>query len=815
MMQRIIHITLGLFIACILSTCNSEVDSRPKNLLQYDVCTLSDEQAAGVWNYKSTETDDAFTGSYVSAVTKENPTGITYQNTFSAALNRHNIHLIYHGRIKTNDINYCGEFIFQIKQKDAVVFEKRYDNKRFIKKENEWTLFCDTLIITQNFTSNPLNKLNIIFHHTGGNSTIEVDDVHVKMFDIHNYSFLPKVPITLQNDNKNKTLIENKFFKIKYNDRQQTLHFSDKNGKALTQQITFLLEYKKSRKDSVSSLAFQQFELLKQEKNAIELMAKNKLIAVHLKIEADSSSKLNFSATREYLQQIFIVREAVVIEASDKISEVYRSNRQSDTHNFQDEYWLDKEGAKFGEKERSIYFYHNEKISSTQLNTLKNQLIVNLDYNNDHHFIRFPLIENSAQDEMEGLSEKEHQAKSKASNDWSLFIGQEVNSLPRFMKNNNGFVATYIFTEHADNTDLRTQYAVNFGSEEITTYNKAIGGFAKYNIPNTKSIFYNNQSKSTNAKANENFTSEICNLKGTPSFEKFIDELYANGQEICLHSPDNLTTSPANLKEALAYMAKKYHSKSWIDHGYDNGLENNREDFVCDGLVTSSPYFALDLWQKNNTQYFWNCQNEHSWIHTQYHHANSLTDVYHGWGDRLPNPSYWLESNAADKAYSWSTNQHFAFTSAQQWKELYNEKTLNDLIYNQGVCINHCYPSAVNKNSVYWKMNNEGKCVIQSEFDEALKLLAYYRDKQLLNITTIEKFMDYNLAAEKVSYEIIGENKIRIHNTGNANIAGMSMIVKADKVSAKGKTISSKKFNQELIFWFDLKAKESVEITYR
>ena len=40
------------------------------------------------------------------------------------------------------------------------------------------------------------------------------------------------------------------------------------------------------------------------------------------------------------------------------------------------------------------------------------------------------------------------------------------------------------------------------------------------------------------------------------------------------------------------------------------------------------------------------------------------------------------------------------------------------------------------------------------------------------------------------------------------------MIVKADKVSAKSKTISSKKFNEELIFWFDLKANESVEITY-
>ncbi|MFZ9848614.1 MAG: hypothetical protein ACO3EE_10740, partial [Flavobacteriales bacterium] len=736
MMQRIIHNLIGLVFACVFFACNSEESIRPKNLLLYDFCKLNDEQSTEKWIYNGVEIDDAFTGDYVSQVSKENPIGITYESNFTSALNRRNLQLIYHGRIRTSDIKSCGEFVFKVVRNNSTLFEKHCDNKRFIKKEKEWTFFCDTVIITQNFSSDSVNKLNIIFQHTGGESVVEADDIHLKIFDIHNYSFLPKVPQALEKSKDNKTLFENNFYKIRYNETQQTLHISDKNGLNLTQQITYLFDYKKSRKDSICSLAFQQFKILKQEKNSLEFLAKNNLISVHLKIEIDTSAKLHFNATREYHAQIFTVREAVVFETNDNISEVYRSNRQSDTHNFQDEYWLDKEGVKFGENERSIYFYHNENISSVQVGTLKNQLIVNLDYSEDHPFIRFPLIENAKQEVIEGLSEKEHKAKSKATNDWTFFIGEEAHSLPRFMKNNNGFVSTYIFTEHADNTDLRTQYAVNYGSEEINSYNKAIGGFAKYNIPNTKSIFYNNQSKTTNAKANENFTSEICNLKGNPSFEKFIDELYANGQEICLHSPDHLTTTPQNLKEAIAYMAKKYLSKSWIDHGYDNSLENNREDFVCDGLVSSSPYYALDIWQKNKTQYFWNCQNEHSWIHTQYHHSNSLTDVYHGWGDRLPNPHYWLEENALNKAYSWSTNQHFAFSSVQQWKELYNERTLNDLMYNQRVCINHCYPSAVNKNSVYWKMDEQGKCVIQPEFDEALKLLANYRDHKLLNITT-------------------------------------------------------------------------------
>jgi hypothetical protein len=813
-MQRIIHNLIGLVFACVFFACNSEESTRPKNLLLYDFCKLSDEQSSGKWTYNGSKVDDAFTGEYVSQISNENPIGIKYESNFTSALNRHNLQLVYHGRIRTNNIKSCGEFVFKVVHNDSTLFEKHCDNKRFIKKEKEWTFFCDTVIITQNFSSDSLNKLNIIFHHTGGESVVEADDIHLKIFDIHNYSFLPKTPPAIESSAKSKTLLQNNFFKINYDEENQTINLNDIKNETLSKQITYLLEYKTNRNDTLLPFSFQKFKVLKQEKNTIEFTATNKIISVQIKIELDSSTQLHFSIKRDYHQNIFVGRESIVIETNDKVCMVYRSNRQVDTQNFQDEYWLEKEGVKIGKNERSINFYHNEDITSAQLNTLQNQLIINLDYAADHPFTHFPLIENPTQEVRIDLSERERKANTSASNSWNLFIGQEVNSLPRFMKSNDGYISTYIFTEHADNTDIRTHRAVNYGSEEITNYNSARGGFAKYDIPNTKSIFYNNPTHSTNERANKNFTTEVCNLKGSSDFEKMVDELYANGQEICLHTPDNSTTTAKNLKEALEYMAKKYHSKSWIDHGYNNRLKDNREDFVCDGLSPSSPYYALELWQKNNIKYLWNCQNEHSWIHTQYHFQNSLTDVYYGWGDRLPSPSYWLESNASNKVYSWSTNQHFALTSPQQWNELYNEKTLNDLIANQGICINHCYTASVDENSVSWYKNEKGKIVIRPEFDEALKLLAHYRDQKLLNITTVEKFMDYNLAVEKVKYEIIGEGTIRITNTSNTNIKGLSMIVKAKKISAKGKNISSKKWNGELVFWFDLGAGESVMIEY-
>lgn len=813
-MQRLLHISIGLIFACIIFSCNSEEAIRPKDLLQYDFCKIDEEQEVGVWNYKGHETKDAFSGSYVSRISTENLQGIEYVNTFSAKVNRHNIRLIFHGRIRSNDVKNCGEFLFQVKQKDSVLFEKHCDNKRFVRKTNEWNFFCDTVILTQNLTSNALNKLCIAFQHNGGASAVDVDDLHLKFFDIHNFSFLPKTPPAIEYSESNKTLIENNFYKINYNEEAQILQLSDKKNQELTKQITYILEYKTNREDTLLTQHFQKFSIENITKNEVTFFAKNELLTVHLNFKTDSSSTLKFSTKRDFHHNIFVGREAIVIEAKDKLSEVYRSNRQIDNTNLQDEYWLDKEGAKFGNGDRSMYFYHNQNISSAQLNTVQNQLIVNLDFNRDHTFLKFPLIENPKGEVKIDLSEIERKAKTNTSNTFELTIGIDANSLPRFMRNSEGFISTYIFTEHADNTDLRTHLAVNYGSEDISSYSKAISGFAKYNLPVTKSIFYNNPSGTTNLKANKNFSSKICNLKETNGFEKLIDELYANGHEICLHTPENLSTTIDNLNEALTYFTKKYKSNSWIDHGYANRKENNREDFVCDGLTPTSSYYALELWKKNKLKYFWNCYNEHSWIHTQYHFSSSLTDVYHGWGDRLPMPNYWLEPNAKNMVYSWTTNQHFTIRNVHEWKELYNEKNINDLIFNQGNCFNHCYTASVDGNSVCWFFNDKGKIEISPEFNDVLKLLAYYRDKKLLNVTTIEKFLDYNIAVDAAKYEILGKGKIKITNLSTTDIKGLNMIAKAQSVSIKGKNISTKKWNGELVFWFDLKAGESVVLEY-
>ena len=64
-------------------------------------------------------------------------------------------------------------------------------------------------------------------------------------------------------------------------------------------------------------------------------------------------------------------------------------------------------------------------------------------------------------------------------------------------------------------------------------------------------------------------------------FSEFLFHIAEKGSDICLHTPEQFTTTPKRLEEALLYMQMNFGSPSWIDHGNNNGPQNNREDLIC------------------------------------------------------------------------------------------------------------------------------------------------------------------------------------------------------------------------------------------
>ncbi|MCX6274024.1 MAG: hypothetical protein NTV09_02290, partial [Bacteroidetes bacterium] len=504
------------------------------------------------------------------------------------------------------------------------------------------------------------------------------------------------------------------------------------------------------------------------------------------------------------------------LHSGQSLKEVYRRNSSADKSDFQNEYWLGKEGVRFGENENTLLIYHVPGISSLQLNTSNNELVVNLDYNKDHPFQYFPLRD-SMMNVKADLSCSIFEAGEKRNNSFSIHVGKKIDFVPRLMLNPNGYLAALIFTEHADWTDLPTHKAVYFGSEEIKDAKNTIGGFVKNKIPVTKSVFYANPDNVLNNQSRHKsiFTSPIANIKDTKGYLQFLQQLKKEGNEICLHTPDQFTSTAPLIEEACAFMKKNFNAVTWIDHGYNNGPKNNREAFVCDGLNPASPSFAKDIWEKNGVKYFWNSYYEDFVTDDSlfFDFNSSIMHPYPGFGDAAPAPLFWKHPTRTGNFYSWMTRDLLEMPDPGKWSFHFSTERLNDFVQQRAVKFEHCYPAGSIEGSGFWKIDGEKKIVIEPQFEKALEQLALYRDSGLINLTTVRELLDYWIACENIRFEYVDNASVIITNENKVAIKGISFAVSAGQITTT-KKFQQKSVDGDLIFWFDMKAGESVLVSF-
>jgi hypothetical protein len=216
-----------------------------------------------------------------------------------------------------------------------------------------------------------------------------------------------------------------------------------------------------------------------------------------------------------------------------------------------------------------------------------------------------------------------------------------------------------------------------------------------------------------------------------PNFALMLHEMHKNGYEICLHTPDEYTTQPQYLNEALNYFKTHFNSKTWIDHGYDNPLKNNKEDFVCDGFNKSSNYYSQPLFKKYQVNYFWNCYNEDSFLYKKYNFDCNIKQPYVGFGDFIPLPDYCKQLINGQIVYSWQANSTLFPKDGSLWNYFFNDQRLQNLINNFEVGINHCYPARVDSLTGFYDSDKNGKLIINAEFNKLLEKLAYHREKEI------------------------------------------------------------------------------------
>lgn len=558
-----------------------------------------------------------------------------------------------------------------------------------------------------------------------------------------------------------------------------------------------------------------------------------------------NNSRIDVRIENRFLKKALVKRIALIASFNVPVSAVFTKNREVQFANFTPEYWLQSEGAYFGKGERSALIYHTPGISSLQLQTEKNLLFVNLDYYLDHPFVHLPYQKDGGGKWID-CSESLFKPGYIQTDSFSINVGV-TREIPRLMLVPGGYKAGYVFTEHADGGTIKTQRAAYFGSEDVRNSDQATGGFAYYNIPVTKSVFYIGDSSYPGRSIIE---------KGKISPElNFLDQLYAKGNsDLCLHTPDEYNSNRKDLEDAIKFMKNRYNTISWIDHGFYGG-RINRESMVCDGLDSLSPFYAADLWQKYDTKYFWSAAvemiNDKNWIsvsdnlkklkfYTAYQaflkryaspddlkNLNAVdliktirknfsyrfeeNTLEYNNGNALPTPLYWKNPTRTSDFYNWASDQEKIYQDMSDRIVQNENEQLDNLVKHQGIFINHGY-FVRNRSDDRILKNVNGKLVINPNFDKILASISGRRSKGDLYVTTIRDLLNYWIKLEKVNFEYLPDGSIRVINNNDEAINGLSMIIKAKNISVDGKKPFSKASGGNTIFWFDIAPHQQVSL---
>ena len=569
----------------------------------------------------------------------------------------------------------------------------------------------------------------------------------------------------------------------------EVLHY--KTFKFLGNRFIPVLEYINAQGDTVSdpSMAYYDFQLDGNENED------------HITIKINST----------FLEDLQLLRLAFILPFPEGQLSVYRRNQHIDTTHFQNSYYLDREGFSITNDSLSLCTYHNMGISSLQLDTDNRYACFNIDYWRDHPLLHYPMRADTS-DYFEDISYRNVKA-GEVLTGYIDFYNSVPDELPRLMPVWDGYQSAFIFTEHADWTDIRTHRAVLFGNENITKPEDAVGGFCYFNIPVTKSVFYWNPDNVTNEKtSNGLFKGLVASIKTDKEFYKLLKTIKKQGFEICLHSPEIYTTIPSEFPKAMRFMRRQFDTKSWIDHGYNNGPDKNREDLVCDGLLPDSPQYAAELWKKNGVRYLWNAYYEENRMES-HNFDGHFVQPFDGFGDALPNRQITTLPNGDKDFLLWSTPSTLEVNEDHEWYYYFDSIRLQRLVDQHNVFITHVYPAWSNPYRAFWQYNENGSAVAMPGFNFALSQLAHFRDEKKILPTTIEQYLSYYEKLNSIEYLIIDNKTIQLTNSNEA-IKGLTLLC-TKPIVVEGKAIDFRKVDEGYLVWFDLGRNETVTIRYR
>ena len=809
-LRKILILSLFLIIITSASSCSRKID---QNKYSPDIHTFFNdfekENTNSIWKKQYIKNDSlAFSGNYIC----ECPSDLMYAFGFDLqmddSIGNRNAIFTFDMMIKS-EAKPNAKLVLSVQNENKNVLWKALSLSNGFDKENQW--------YRANFEFNVPNdiikgsKLNCYILNDKSEH-FYIDDFSFSIEYCNLPAFVDEIEeFELPKDLKN--ISGSDYLNILYSEKENNIVIADDNLNNITRPLSMF--YSLIVNDDTVDVQFADWDLLttvNENKDIFKFKNDNKIVATELTISfEDNSPNVNFHLQSTYLKDVKVIKSSLIFPFVNDDFTVYRRNPFVDTANYQDVYYLDKEGFSLDIEEKQLNLYHPENVSSIQLDAKKSIAYINSDYRYDHLLIRYELLDTSNY----YIDNSSTVMKKGASLNSSFTISlTDKTVLPRIMPIMNGYESAFIWTEHADWTDIKTHRATYLGSEEIENIEDAIGGFAYYNIPVTKSVFYNNPDSVTNHEKNNEFPGLHSTIMTDSLFFDFLKQLRDKGYDICLHTPEQYTTTQENLSEALSFMKNNFASPSWIDHGYNNSKLSNRENVVCDGLDSSSPYYAYELWKANGVKYFFNSSYEEIMPRpfSEYMFENNLFRPYPGFGDALPLPKV-SRLPLFPELLLWSTPYTMEPGENWAWDYYFSQEVLDKIVDYRYVFITHIYPAWVEEGRGYWEMR-DGKYVAKEGLNNALEKISEMEKQHLLLPTTIADYMNYQQQLQSLEYMVEADGTVVLRNGNKETIKGLSLISTHD-ISLENKKHFNKrktKSGDENIIWFDMEPDEVVKI---
>ena len=798
-LKKISFLTLVLSVIISFFACQNESSTSNDSMTFFN--DFENESVGSIWkNMRRTENSSAFSGNYVC----ECPSDLIYAFGFDLDINdvigNSNALISIDMKVKS-DSRLNSVFAISIERDGKNILWKSFPLSNGFAIGNQWYDNAFSMSLPNDILKD--SKFNC-YVMNNENESFVIDDfcLNIKYFNIPTYLSDVKeygIPKKLKN------IFNTKSVNILYSEKEGQIVFADENDNVLTKPLSlfyFLIVDNDTIKIQTSEFKYQDSLLIA---HSSQLTAK---LAIS---SEEANSNVNFNLETTYNEDVKVLKSSLIIPFLNDDFAVYRRNPFVDTYDYQDVYYLDKEGFSlvFGDKQLNLY--HPDDVSSIQLDVKNATAHINADYYYDHLLMRYELLDTA--DYYIDNSSTYMKKNSLQNSSFVISLTDKI-TLPRIMPIFDGYESAFIWTEHADWADIKTHRATYFGSEDVTNIEDATAGFAYYDIPVTKSVFYHNPDSVTNLEKNPDFPGLHSTIKTDDSFFDFLKQLRDNGFDICLHTPEQYTSTDEYLAEALSFMKEHFASPSWIDHGYNNSASNNREDLICDGLDSTSSYYVYELWKENGVKFPFNATYEemNPRPFVDFVFDNELMRPYPGYGDAMPLPKVGHHPSYPD-ILLWSTPYTIEPGENWGWDYYVSQQYLDKIVDFRYVFITHFYAPWVEQRRGFWDIK-DGKRVAKEGLNNALKRISDMRDEHLMLPTTIADYMTYQQQLAHLEYRIMQDGSVMLKNNNNETIKGLSLISVKEMSLDNEKSFNKRKTHSgdEWIIWFDIAPNEVVRV---